>query len=56
MSKSYDSLFRIIKDPRKKILFPKKEGENILLEPKKRKFTFPKITHISKKQKYLEYG
>lgn len=54
MSDSYDSLFRIIKNPRKKILFPKKEKENIILQPKKRKFTFPKITHISKRQKYFE--
>ena len=54
MSDSYDSLFRIIKDPHKKILFPKKEKETILLKPKKRKFTFPKFPHISKRQKYLE--
>ena len=54
MSNSYDSLFRIIKDPKKDLLFPKKDRENFLVKPKKKKFTFPKFSHYSKRKKYLE--
>ena len=54
MSNSYDSLFRIIKHPKKNSLFPKKDMENFLVKPKKKKFTFPKFSHYSKRKKYLE--
>ena len=55
MSNSFDSLFRIIKDPkRKKPLFPNKLDKNILVEPKKRNYFFQKLSHYSKRKKINE--
>ena len=55
MSNSFASLFRIVKDPRrKKSVFPNKLEQNILVKPKKRNFIFQKFSHYPKRKKIIE--
>ena len=55
MSNSFDSLFRIIKNPRKKEpIFPNKITDNILVQKKKTNIFFQRFKRISKRQKYFE--
>ena len=55
MSKSYDSLFRIVKDSKRNSpLFPIKQEKNNLIETKKNKFFFPKFSHYSRRKKFTE--